>query len=116
MLKGRERINPALVRELFEFDMTRPHVDFYEKVNGKWVITVLADSSSISGGIKTRYYIPNNNGAYQHLASGRPCNAPYVYRSLREQKAQQKYWSGDHRKDRRWENRKDQNSHPTRDR
>ena len=65
MLKGRERINPALVREDIAFDMTRPHVDYWEKVNGKWVITVLADASSISGGMKTLYFIPNNNEAWE---------------------------------------------------
>ncbi|MBC8285606.1 MAG: hypothetical protein H8E32_17465 [Nitrospinae bacterium] len=65
MLKGRERINPALVREDISFDMTRPQVDYWEKVDGKWVITVLADSSSISGGMKTMYFIPNNNDAWE---------------------------------------------------
>ncbi len=65
MLKGRERINPALVRENIEFDMTRPHVDYWEKVDGKWAITVLAESSSISGGAKTLYFIPNNNDAWE---------------------------------------------------
>ena len=29
------------------------------------MITVLADSASISGGIKTTYYIPNNNGSWE---------------------------------------------------
>jgi len=65
MLKGRERINPALVREDIAFDMIRPHVDYWEKVNGKWVITVLTDASSISGGMKTLYFIPNNNDAWE---------------------------------------------------
>ena len=54
-----------MVRELYEFDMTRPHVDYWEKVNGKWAITILGNSASISGGIKTMYYIPNNNGAWE---------------------------------------------------
>ena len=65
ILKGRERLNPALVRELYEFDMARPHIDYWEKVNGKWVITVLADASSISGGMKTLYFIPNNNDSWE---------------------------------------------------
>ena len=64
-LKGRERLNPALVRGNIAFDMTRPHVDFWEKVDGKWVITVLIDKSSISGGKKTLYFIPNNNDAWE---------------------------------------------------
>ena len=64
ILKGRERINPALVREDISFDFTRSHIDFWEKVEGKWVITVLADSSSVSGGQRTMYFIPNNNDAW----------------------------------------------------
>ena len=65
MQKDSEPIIPALVRENFEFDFTRSHVDYWEKVNGKWVITVLADSASISGGTKIPYYIPNNNDAWE---------------------------------------------------
>jgi len=65
MLKGRERINPALIRTDISFDMTRPHVDYWEKVDGKWAITVLTDSSSISGGMSTLYFIPNNNDAWE---------------------------------------------------
>lgn len=65
MLKGRERINPALVREDISFDMTRPHVDYWEKLDGKWVITVLADNSSISGAMSTMYFVPNNNDAWE---------------------------------------------------
>ena len=65
ILKGRERINPALVRADISFDFTRRHVDYWEKVDGKWVITVLADSSSISGGKNTMYFIPNNNDAWE---------------------------------------------------
>ena len=64
ILTGRERINPALVREDVSFDFKRPYVDYWEKVDGKWVITVLANSSSVSGG-KTVYFIPNNNEAWE---------------------------------------------------
>jgi len=65
MLIGRERINPALVREDISFDFKRPYADYWEKVDGKWVITVLTHSSSISGGVKTLYSIPNNNDAWE---------------------------------------------------
>ena len=64
ILTGRERINPALVREDVSFDFKRPYVDYWEKVDGKWVITVLANSSYVSGG-KTVYFIPNNNEAWE---------------------------------------------------
>jgi len=65
ILTGRERINPALVRDNISFDFRRPHVDYWEKVDGKWVITVLADSASISGGSNTMYLIPNSNDAWE---------------------------------------------------
>ncbi len=64
MLRGRERMNPALVRGDISFDMMRPHMDYWEKVDGEWVITVLSDSASVSGGIKTTYFIPNNDDAW----------------------------------------------------
>ncbi len=64
ILTGRERINPALVREDVSFDFKRPYVDYWEKVNGKWVITVLTNSSSVSGG-ETAHFIPNNNDAWE---------------------------------------------------
>jgi len=67
MLTGRERLNPALVRGDIVFDMKRVHIDYWEKVNDRWVITVLIDNSSISGSKKTLYFIPNNNDAWQKM-------------------------------------------------
>jgi hypothetical protein len=67
MLTGRERINPALVRGNIVFDMKRTHIDYWEKMNGQWVITVLMDNSSISGSKKTLYFIPNNNDAWKKM-------------------------------------------------
>jgi hypothetical protein len=66
-LKGTERLNPALVRGDIKFDINRPHIDYWEKVNGKWVITVLIDNSSISGSNRTLYFIPNNHSAWQKM-------------------------------------------------
>ena len=63
-LEGRERLNPALIRGDIEFDLNRSHIDYWEKVDGKWLITVLMDNSSISGANKTLYFIPNNNDAW----------------------------------------------------
>ena len=65
VLKGNERINPAMVRGDISFNMKRPHTDYWEKVDGKWVITVLADETSISGGMRTLYFIPNNNDSWE---------------------------------------------------
>ena len=67
MLTGRERLNPALVRGNIVFDMKRTHIDYWEKVNEQWVITVLIDNSSISGSKKTLYFIPNNNDAWKKM-------------------------------------------------
>ena len=67
MLTGREQLNPVLVRGNIEFDMQRTHIDYWEKVNGQWVITVLMDNSSISGSRKTLYFIPNNNDAWKKM-------------------------------------------------
>ena len=67
LLKGRERINPALVRTDISFDMTRPHVDYWEKVDGQWVITVLVKNDSISGARTAYRFIPNNNDAWQKM-------------------------------------------------
>ena len=67
MLTGRERLNPALIRGNIVFDIKRTHIDYWEKVNGQWVITVLIDNSSISGSKKTLYFIPNNNDAWKKM-------------------------------------------------
>jgi hypothetical protein len=67
MLTGRERINPALVRGNIAFDMKRTHIDYWEKVKGQWVITVLIDNLSISGSKKSLYFIPNNNDAWKKM-------------------------------------------------
>jgi hypothetical protein len=67
MLTGREQINPVLIRGNVAFDMRRTHIDYWEKVNGQWVITVLIESSSISGSKKTLYFIPNNNDAWKKM-------------------------------------------------
>jgi hypothetical protein len=68
ILKGRERLNPSLIRGDFSFDINRPHIDYWEKVDGKWVITVLTDNPSISGtSERTFYFIPNNNDAWEKM-------------------------------------------------
>ena len=67
MLTGRERLNPVLIRGDIAFDMKRTHIDYWEKVNGQWAITVLIDNSSISGSKQTLYFIPNNNDAWKKM-------------------------------------------------
>lgn len=66
-LKGREKLNPAMARGNFEFDIKEPYVDYWEKVDGQWTIALLADASSISGGSKVRYFIPNSNASWEKM-------------------------------------------------
>lgn len=65
-LKGREKLNPALFRALIEFDVVRPYIDYWEKVDGKWVITLLAHPAPISGA-RMWHYIPNNHDGWKKM-------------------------------------------------
>lgn len=60
---GREQLNPALVKTFMGFDFKRPYIDFWEKVEGRWVITLLSHPVSVSGKV-TQYLVPNNNSAW----------------------------------------------------
>lgn len=66
-LKGIEKLNPAMVREDIQFEVEKPHTDYWEKIDGKWKITLLADAAAISGGAKVRYFIPNSNAAWEKM-------------------------------------------------
>lgn len=66
-LKGRERLNPAIAHDNIEFDIKEPFIDYWEKVDGRWTIALLADASSISGGSKVRYFIPNSNADWKKM-------------------------------------------------
>lgn len=63
-LNGKEKLNPAVVRDDVQFDIKKPHFDFWEKVDGEWKISLLADAAAISGGAKVGYFIPNSNAAW----------------------------------------------------
>jgi hypothetical protein len=66
-LKGWEKINPAIARDNIEFKIKEPYIDYWEKVDGQWKIALLADASSISGGSKVRYFIPNSNANWEKM-------------------------------------------------
>jgi hypothetical protein len=66
-LRGIEKLNPAVVRADIQFDIKKPHVDYWEKVDGTWKISLLADAASISGGAKVHYFIPNSNAAWEKM-------------------------------------------------
>ena len=66
-IQGEEQLNPAAVRADIRFDIERPHVDYWEKIDGQWAITVLAKNASISGARTAYRFIPNNNDAWQKM-------------------------------------------------
>ena len=50
MLKGRQRLNPVVTRGgHYEFAAQYPTTDYWEKVNGNWVITLLSKPANLSG-------------------------------------------------------------------
>ena len=64
MLKGRQRINPIMARGNFEFDAQYPLTDYWEKVDGEWVITLLSKPVNTSGSGILKYYVPNNKSGW----------------------------------------------------
>ena len=64
MLKGRQRLNPMMVRGNFEFDAQYSLTDYWEKVDGKWVITLLSQPVNTSGTGILKYYVPNNKSGW----------------------------------------------------
>ena len=64
MIKGRQRLNPAVVRGNFEFDMQYLLTDLWEKVDGEWVITLLSAPVNASGTGVLKYYVPNNKSGW----------------------------------------------------
>jgi len=61
MLKGRQRINPAVVRGGdYEFAAQFPKTDYWEKVNGNWVVTLLSAPVNLSGAGSLLFFVPNN--------------------------------------------------------
>ncbi len=66
-LRGIEKLNPAVVRADIQFDVKKPYVDYWEKVDGQWKIALMVNAASISGGSKVRYFIPNSNAAWEKM-------------------------------------------------
>ena len=65
MLKGRERLNPVLVRGgHYEFAAQYPTTDYWEKVNGNWVITLLSKPVNLSGTGSLKFFIPNDKSGW----------------------------------------------------
>jgi len=67
MVVGKQRINPVIARGLIEFDAAYPLTDFWEKVDGNWVITLLSAPVSNSGAGILKYYLPNNNSTWKKM-------------------------------------------------
>ena len=65
MLKGRQRLNPAVVRGgHYEFPAQYPFTDYWEKVNGNWVITLLSKPANLSGTGVLKFFVPNNKSGW----------------------------------------------------
>jgi len=64
IVKGKERLNPMMVRGNFEFDAQYPLTDYWEKVDGEWVITLLSQPVNTSGAGMLKYYVPNNKSGW----------------------------------------------------
>ena len=64
MAKGRQRLNPVMIRGDIQFDAQYPLTDYWEKVDGNWVITLLTKPVSICGTSKLIHYLPNDNSGW----------------------------------------------------
>ena len=65
MLKGRQRLNPALTRGGdYEFAAEYPLTDYWEKVRGDWLITLLSIPINTSGRGVIKYYVPNSKSSW----------------------------------------------------
>jgi hypothetical protein len=65
MLEGRQRLNPAIVRGNFPFDAKYSATDYWEKINGKWVITLLSAPVKTSGAGIIKFFVPNNKNGWE---------------------------------------------------
>jgi hypothetical protein len=65
LLKGRQRLNPAAVRGgNYEFAAQYSTTDYWEKVNGNWVITLLSKPANLSGTGILYFFVPNNKSGW----------------------------------------------------
>jgi hypothetical protein len=64
MLKGRQRLNPAIVRGDIEFAAQYLKTDYWEKINGNWVITLLSTPVNTSGTGILKFLVPNNKKSW----------------------------------------------------
>jgi hypothetical protein len=65
MVKGKQRINPVIARGNFAFDAKYLLTDYWEKVDGEWVITLLTAPINSSGTGVLKYYLPNDKSGWE---------------------------------------------------
>jgi hypothetical protein len=65
MLEGREKVNPAVARGLFQYDSKYTLTDYWEKVDGSWFITLLSKPVAISGVSVLNYFVPNDKSGWE---------------------------------------------------
>ena len=64
MLEGREKVNLAVARGLFQYDSKYTLTDYWEKVDGSWFITLLSKPVAISGVSVLNYFVPNDKSGW----------------------------------------------------
>jgi len=62
--KGTETMDPGRVRGILKFPVTLTIEDYWEKVDGNWYITLLRNTTRLSGNIHY-HFIPNNKGSWK---------------------------------------------------
>ena len=60
MIKGRQRLNPAITRGDAQYSAT----DYLVKVNGNWVMTLLSKPVNLSGAGALKFFVPNNKSGW----------------------------------------------------
>jgi len=67
MIKGTERFNPILARGNYEWSAEYPLTDYWEKVDGNWVITLLSKPARTSGTSMLIHYVPNSGSGWEKI-------------------------------------------------
>lgn len=67
MVKGRQRLNPAMIRGDVAFAAQFHMTDYWEKVDGNWVITLLKAPVSMSGAGVLKFFLPNDSSAWKKM-------------------------------------------------
>jgi hypothetical protein len=62
--KGIETMDPGRMRGMIEFPVTLTIQDYWEKIEGNWYITLLRNTTRLSGNVYY-HFLPNNKGSWE---------------------------------------------------